>query len=226
LALAFDTAPDGGWSSIAIASKRADDVVHVELVDRRAGVGWLAGEVIRLVHRHDIGEVVMDPQTPAKTALTALEDADIKVTELHTSDVTTAFAMFVSACADKALAHIDQAELNAALNGAARRRIGDSYAWSRRTSGVDISPICAVTAAHWAALTRADRRPEAHSLHDAVVRMASEGRLPPHLAHPGDAAAIPPRPGRPAYSTNWLASSDWARHAPAFPGIYIPQNNT
>ncbi len=181
--------PTAGWGSIAIASRRPDGVVHVELVDRRNGVGWLAGEVARLARQHKAGEVVVDLSTPAKTALPALAEAGVKVTELRTGDVTAAFATFVSACADGGLAHIGQLELDAALNGAARRAVGDgSYAWTRRSSGVDISALCAVTFAHWAAATRSERRPQVHNLDEVVAQMQAEGRLPatppPHLVFP------------------------------------------
>ena len=113
----------------------------------------------------------------------------MKVTEIRSTDVTAAFAAFVSACADGELAHIGQPELDAALNGAARRPVADAYAWSRRSSGVDISALCAVTIAHWAAATRSERRPRfVTDLGEVLAKIRAEGRLPPeppaHLVFP------------------------------------------
>jgi hypothetical protein len=38
-------------------------------------------------------------------------------------------------------------ELKAALKGASKRSLGDSWAWARKSSAVDISPLVAVTLA-------------------------------------------------------------------------------
>jgi hypothetical protein len=40
-----------------------------------------------------------------------------------------------------------------AIRGAATRKLGDSWAWSRRNSSVDISPLVASTLALWGAAT-------------------------------------------------------------------------
>ena len=137
-----------------MASRREDGLIHVELVAHEAGTGWLANEVARLARTHGALDVLADPRTPAGTALPALEDHGVKVTEVNSGGVTTAYAMFVTACAEGHLRHIGQPELTAALTGAVRRPVGDAYAWSRRSSAVDISPLCAVTLAVWGVLAR------------------------------------------------------------------------
>ncbi|MGH9082328.1 MAG: hypothetical protein ACRDWN_03185, partial [Acidimicrobiales bacterium] len=59
--------------------------------------------------------------------------------------------LFDGVC-NRAVRHLGTEELNAAVAGASRRTLGDSWAWSRRNSAVDISPLVAVTLAHWAVL--------------------------------------------------------------------------
>ena len=169
LSLAFDSVPDGSSSSIAAASRREDGRIHVELIAHEPKVGWLAGEVERLVTAHDAVDVLADPRSPAGTALPALLDHGVKVTEVGATDVTTAHAAFVAACTDEVLAHIGQPELTAALAGAVRRSVGDSYAWSRRSSSVDISPLCAVTLALWSVVTRPQRLPQVWSIREALA---------------------------------------------------------
>lgn len=46
--------------------------------------------------------------------------------------------------------HLDQLPLNLALANAVSRKLGDAYAWGRRASTGDISPLVAVTLARWA----------------------------------------------------------------------------
>ena len=176
IALAFDSVPDGSVSSIAVASRREDGLIHVELVAHEPGTGWLANEVARLARTHGALDVLADPRTPAGTALPALEDHGVKVTEVNSGGVTTAYAMFVTACAEGHLRHIGQPELTAALTGAVRRPVGDAYAWSRRSSAVDISPLCAVTLAVWGVLSRSERGPQIWSLGDIVADMQAKRR--------------------------------------------------
>ena len=120
------------------------------LVAHEPGTGWLADEVGRFVHRHGAERVLVDPRTPASTALNGLRDLeDTTVTEVTTLDVTQAFVAFCAACTEGTLRHIGQAEMASALTGAVRRPVGDAFAWSRRSSSVDIWPICAASLAVW-----------------------------------------------------------------------------
>jgi hypothetical protein len=72
--------------------------------------------------------------------------------------VGQAFGQFFTLCADRKLAHgppdgpAGQPDMRAAVAGAQRREIGDGqYAWARKATPVDISPLCAATLAAWAA---------------------------------------------------------------------------
>ena len=153
LALAFDSAPDGSSSSIAVASVREDGLLHVELVAREPGTGWLAAEVKRLTDAHGPYAVACDGKGPHANALPELARLGVEVVELGATEAANAHAVFVTACAERTLRHINQPELTAALTGAVRRTLGDSYAWSRRSSSVDISPLVAASVAAWAART-------------------------------------------------------------------------
>ncbi len=167
LVIAFDSTPNGSASSIGVASKRDDGLFHVELVAHEAGTGWLGSEVTRLARAHKPEGVLVDPRSPAATALPYLRDASVKVTETSTTDATQGFAAFVTAAHEGTLRHIGQPELTAALTGAVRRPIGDAFAWSRRSSSVDISSLCAVTLALWGATTI--RRPRARVINLAAL---------------------------------------------------------
>jgi hypothetical protein len=132
------------------------------------------------------------------------------VTEVTALDLTQAFRFFIEACEEGSLAHIGQPELNAALAGAARRYIGDASAWDRKSSSVDISPLCAVTLAHWGVVTRPSRLPEAHSLAEVAERMWREGRGP-----------RPPWASGPAHLNFPRRPDNWAGVSPS--EIHIPQ---
>jgi hypothetical protein len=142
-----------------VASKRDDGLVHVELIAHNDETGWLAAEVARLVKTHRPDAVVVDPRTPAGTALPALRARGVRPIEVTSLDAPQAYASFVTACQEEMLRHIDQPELTAALDGAVRRSLGDAWAWSRKSSSVDISPLVACTFALWGVAQHPRRRP-------------------------------------------------------------------
>jgi hypothetical protein len=50
--------------------------------------------------------------------------------------------------------HVNDAALNQAVRNAGTRPVGDAWAWARRGSGGDISPLVAATLALWGWSTR------------------------------------------------------------------------
>ena len=60
---------------------------------------------------------------------------------------------FLAAVMAKKVSHAGQNVLDVAVANATRRDYGDSWAWNRRSSSVDICPLVAVTLARWGALT-------------------------------------------------------------------------
>jgi Phage Terminase len=176
ITLAFDSAPDGASSSIAVASRRDDGLIHVEVIDNQPGTAWLVSEVARLARVHNPDDILMDPKTPAKAALPLLTDLGVRVTEITPMDVTQSYAMFIEACTEATIRHINQPELNAALAGAVRRNVGDASAWSRRSSSVDISSLCACTIAVWGVITRGGPGVGVTSLTEVAEQMYREGR--------------------------------------------------
>jgi len=60
---------------------------------------------------------------------------------------------FYDAIVNRRVQHTGQSELDAAVAGAATRKLGDAWAWSRSNSAVDITPLVACTLALWGATT-------------------------------------------------------------------------
>jgi hypothetical protein len=55
----------------------------------------------------------------------------------------------------RSLRYVPRPALDAAVAGAAKRPLGDSWAWARRGLSVDICPLVAVSLARWGHATRA-----------------------------------------------------------------------
>ena len=72
---------------------------------------------------------------------------------VNTVEVLDACADFFKAVLDRRLVHGSYSELDAAVAGAVKRPVGDRWAWGRKQSEADISPLEAVTLAAWSAQT-------------------------------------------------------------------------
>lgn len=151
LALGLDSTPDGAATVIAVAGHRADGLVHVELVDQRAGSMWVTGRVAQLVDRHGMWGAVVDYASPARAFVDDLREAGVPVVVTGVPEATTACSTFLSAVNEGWLRHVGQPQLAAAVSVARKRSIGTEglWAWGRAVSSSDISPTWAATLAVW-----------------------------------------------------------------------------
>jgi hypothetical protein len=149
VAFAFDVSPDRSWASIAAAGKRADGRAHVEIVERGRGTRWLPGRLAELSETHSPVAVVCDGASPAASLVRELEEQGVQVTVASAKDHANACGLIFDLVAEKGLRHLGTSELRAAVKAATRRPLGDAWAWSRKTSAADISPLVAATLALW-----------------------------------------------------------------------------
>lgn len=146
--LAFDVTPDRSFAAVAVAGLRSDGETHIEVISHRRGTDWVGKRLEELTERHDVSEIVCDG--PARALVKGLENRGIEVRTLTTQEYAESCGSFFDACEQNTLHHLSQPELDAAVKGAAKRPLGDAWAWSRKTSSIDISPLVACTEALWA----------------------------------------------------------------------------
>jgi hypothetical protein len=104
----------------------------------------------------------VDPKSPAASLISDLNQRlNFEVTEVTANEHAQACGMlYDAATADTpTLRHLGTPELDAAIKGALKRTLGDAWAWARKTSTVDVSPLVAVTLAHWGSITRRPGQP-------------------------------------------------------------------
>jgi hypothetical protein len=140
-------------------------VPHVEVVEYRstsAGMGWL---VDWLVERHRKAvQIVVDGQAGQGALTSALADRGVPdrvVWTMRVPQVIAAHAVFYEAVRTKKLTHFGQSPLDKAVASAEKRPIGSSGGWGWRatTPEADVTPLDAVTLAHYGAVT-SKRRPD------------------------------------------------------------------
>jgi hypothetical protein len=149
-AFAVDVAPDRSSSTISAAGWTPDGHLHVETVDRNRGTGWLVGRLEQVLGRH-AGEanprVVLDPSSPAGSLITSFEEVGIRVDQVTAREYAQACGGFFDAVDNRELRHLNTPELLAAVRGAVKRPLGEAWAWDRKNTHVDISPLVAATLA-------------------------------------------------------------------------------
>jgi hypothetical protein len=160
LALAVDVTPDLAFASVARATRIRDGSILLDLPRHERGTDWVAGEVARLRGEADV-PVVVDMGSPASVVNDDLRNAGIETVNPAARDVAQACSALIDGMIRRTVWRAMDQRLDTAARGASRRTMGDAWAWSRRNSLVDISPLVAITLAVWGAT-----RPEAPSVYE------------------------------------------------------------
>lgn len=154
LTFAIDIPPDRGSAAIAVA----DPDGRCELVAFDIGTGWAEEAIIAKAVRWD-ARVALDVGGPAGSLETPLRSAGVDIVPMRSAQVTQACGMFYDAVADQRAAVRSDERLDRALAFAGKHPVGDAWRWGRRTATGDVTPIVAVTLAHWAAKQQRDEAP-------------------------------------------------------------------
>jgi hypothetical protein len=156
---AADVSPDRQTGSIALAGERPDGRVHVEvIVPEAGGTAWMDPWLVERAKRYRAA-VVLDAGAPAGALIPELQKAGVEPLLMTTRDVGQACGMFFDGAVEDRLRHLDDPRLNTALAAGRKRDIGVNglWAWHRRDTSTDLTPLVAATNAVWGFLAR---RPE------------------------------------------------------------------
>lgn len=169
--LGVDTTPDRAFSCIAAAGTNEDDMYHMEVTtssdgtkfDHRPGTQWVVPRIMQMINGSTRPvAIVIDKGSQASGFIddltTRIEDPGVKHKAKILSPMTREYAEACGAMYssfiprkgnDPDIVHIDQVPLNNAIAGADKRNLADMWAWDKRGSSVDISPLVACTLAVW-----------------------------------------------------------------------------
>lgn len=158
--LGIDTDPEGNWSCISACGANQAGLKHVEVTGdeevyhHQPGIQFVVPTVIKMWKALKPLAVVIDKTSNAGAFIDELEAAGVRVLTPNSAEYAQACAEFKNAVVPRRdekpdLAHIDQPPLNAAVAGADVRELTNMWAWSRRASSVDITPLVSATLAFW-----------------------------------------------------------------------------
>lgn len=139
---------DQVWLSLGAVSEdetRHLGSVHRVRIEQRA---WFVAEVARIQTEYGCA-VAVDKRGPGSFLIPDLEAAGVKVTPAALDDYVQACADIRSAVELGRVTHGDYSDLNAAVDAAGWRTVGERRAFARKNG--DVSMLEAVTLALWAA---------------------------------------------------------------------------
>ncbi len=148
--LAFDVSPDRR-SSIAAAGLNQHGHIHLEVINSRAGTGWLTDRLLELQSNHEVLAVACDAFGPASSVAAKAKQAGLTLRELNAGELAQACSALIDEIEGENVRHIGQDDLNMAVRGARTRPLVDRWAWSRTKSQGDCGPLIAATMALFAA---------------------------------------------------------------------------
>jgi hypothetical protein len=150
IVLGVDMNPEQTHAALVAADRDG----NVELVDHRLVAG-LVGWVIE-VSQNQNAPVAVDNAGPARHIIPDLEAAGVEVVPYGSGNMASAAGRFLNLINEGVLKVRSHPAFDAARAGATQRPLGDSWAWGRRKSSVDISPLVAATLAVDAAVNRSE----------------------------------------------------------------------
>lgn len=152
VAFGFDVSPNGSSAAIVAAWRDADGTAYVELIAHQSGSTWVRPRVVELAtkYRAVVGfdtfgtnKVVEEEIQRSRTA------AKSRLRPLAKGAAAPSCVTFLRDLEAGALKHFGQDGLTAATAFATKRvwADGTSWAWGRKASGGDITPLVAATMA-------------------------------------------------------------------------------
>ncbi len=155
LVFAVDASPERDAAAIASAGMRDDGRIHTKIVDHRKGMGWIVPRLAHLYQAYRPAAILLDPSAPIGSIVADFYDylkveyriTDFELTLVTAREMAQACGTFHDDAINDRMRHCGQDALTAALKAATTRPLGDAWAWHRRESTDDITPLVASTLA-------------------------------------------------------------------------------
>ncbi len=159
IAFAVDVSPDRRSAAVA-ACATIGGQRYVTVLEHRpgAGLGWVPARVADIAKKYPDAAWVLDHGAAAGALSAEFAELGIDTAPLTSRDIAQACGAFHDAVTEGRVAYPRQRALDDAVQAATVRPLGEAWAWDRRSSDGDITPLVAVTFALAASRSRTPRR--------------------------------------------------------------------
>ena len=146
---ALDVSYDRSRAYIAVATKREDGYIHIEVIQAARGLDWVV-PYLRERKTKFKGVAVQKTGAPASGMIQDLQDAGVPVVEWGPgAELTAGCGMFYDKIVQGEVYHRPGLVLDRAAASTVARRVNDAWIFDRRNSPVDAAPLVACAAAVW-----------------------------------------------------------------------------
>ena len=142
-----DVSPDRDRASIGAAGINGA-FTALEVIESENRIGWLKDRILEL-HVKWRMPFVIDSGAAASSLIGELEAEGVSIIPINMRQYGQACGSFYDAVEEGTIAHLGDIRLQTAIEGATKRKLGEQWAWSRK-SNVDITPLVACTIARYA----------------------------------------------------------------------------
>lgn len=146
---ALDVSPARDRVSVVACGQSTAGVPQLELVHYGSTTDGVPELVADLMGRHKGRALVVDEAGPAGSLLPDLRAAGLEPVVCTARGMVQACGVLHDAARDGGFVHLGDPIVEGALRASATRLLGDAWAWKRRTSSGDITPLVAFTLAFW-----------------------------------------------------------------------------
>jgi len=159
IAFAVDVTPDRRSASIAACST-VGELRYVTVLEHRpgAGIGWVCARVAEVARRFPEAAWVLDHGAAAGALSAEFAELGVVTVPFTSREIAQACGAFHDAVTEGRVRYPRQRALDDAVQAATVRPLGEAWAWDRRSSDGDISPLVACTFALAASRSRTPRR--------------------------------------------------------------------
>ncbi len=184
VALAVQVNSKRTFTAIAAVGARDDGTLLASIVDYRPGTHWVVERLVELRDRWNPVAIAVQDKGPTGPILLDLEKRGITgpddpeqpargdLAVPWAAEVAVGYGLFIDAVHQHRLFHLDETPLNVALRSAKTRSLGGGTAWDFK--GEDAAPLLAVTFAHWAWVTLADRVNDDYDVADSFLQLGGD----------------------------------------------------
>jgi phage terminase large subunit-like protein len=144
VALGADIAQDRSRAAIV-----AVNAGIIEVVDSRPGTDWIAARMLEVITNQQPAAVLVDRIGPSSTLADDLTTAGVDLVPLTAGIYAAACERFVDDLTNGRISYRPHPALDAAVDAAAQRPLGDGWAWGRRRAAAPICELVAATLASW-----------------------------------------------------------------------------
>lgn len=147
----LDVNPERTAGAIAAASPGV-----AELIEYRYTTSWLIERAVELSERWGQPWWVVHAAGPAGSFIADMEKAGLLVHPATEAELAKATGRIYSGVIERTVAIRQHQRLDEAAAAAAKRYIGDAFAWTRKNAAADVSSLVAITLALYGAETLAE----------------------------------------------------------------------